>query len=54
MDKDGIVKLFPKKATIVTEFCENINALVPFSQPAISLVLLSLTMDTKTGSQECH
>ena len=51
MDKDGSVKLSTNKATIVTQICENINALVPSGQPLLSQVLLSLTMYAKTGSQ---
>ena len=47
--KDGFVKLSENKATVVTQICENISALAPFSNPPMSQVLLSLSIYAKTG-----
>ena len=49
--KDGFVKLSENKATVVTQICDNISALAPFSKPTMSQVLLSLSIYAKTGSK---
>ena len=51
MGKDGFVKLSANKATVIAQICDNVTALVPFAKPALSQVLLSLSIYAKTGSK---
>ena len=51
IDKNGFVKLPPRKATKVSEICHNIQSLVPGGQPSLGQILLSLAMYAKTVSK---
>ena len=51
MGKDGFVNLSTNKAIKVRQICENIQSLVPFAQPTLGQVLLSLNMYSQTGSK---
>jgi hypothetical protein len=50
LDKEGRVQLSKIKATKIHQICQDIQALLPKSQPSLDQVLLSLTMHRKTGS----
>ena len=51
MGKNGFVGLSYRKATKVSEIVQNIQSLVPGSQPGFNQILLSITTLAKTGSQ---
>ena len=50
LNDDGKVKLSQIKATKIQQIAQDIQALLPKSQPSLDQVLLSLTMHRKTGS----
>ena len=51
MGKIGFVRLSERKATKVSEIFQNVQSLVPGSQPGFHQILLSITTLAKTGSQ---
>ena len=52
LDEVGKVKLSESRATKVCKIAQDIQALLPHSQPSLDQVLVSLTMHRKTGSQD--
>ena len=51
MGKNGFVRLFEQKTTNVSEIVQNIQSLVPGSEPGFNHILLSITTLAKTESQ---